>query len=98
MEALLSNGASGLYHLTNAGAATWWDLARAALDASGYADLEIERIATDELNVPAPRPRYSLLDVSKAARAGVTLRSWRAALSAYLRSADSPALRKESVR
>jgi dTDP-4-dehydrorhamnose reductase len=94
--ALLSNGRSGLYHLTNAEAATWWDLARAALDETGFEDLEIERIGTDALGLPAPRPRYSLLDVSKAARDGVTLRSWRAALSAYLRSADSPLRQKES--
>jgi dTDP-4-dehydrorhamnose reductase len=93
---LLSEGRRGLYHLANADAATWWDLARAALDECGHGDLEIARIRTDELNLPAPRPRYSLLDVSKAASAGVKLRSWRAALSAYLGSPDAAALRKES--
>ena len=98
LVALLSKGRSGVYHLTNAETATWWDLARAALDESGFADLEIERIATEALKLPAPRPRYSLLDVSKAARDGVVLRSWRAALSAYLRSSDAPVVQTGGPR
>ena len=33
--ALVERGASGVYHLANAGVASWWDLARAALDEAG---------------------------------------------------------------
>jgi dTDP-4-dehydrorhamnose reductase len=82
----------GLYHLTNAGQTTWWGFARAILDASGCADLEIERLATADLDLPAPRPLYSVLDCDRAAALGVRLRSWRDALVAYLESPSGLAL------
>lgn len=88
---LVAAGAQGLFHLANAGEATWWDVARAALDETGHQDIEIERIDTASLDLPAPRPRYSVLDCSRAAAHGVSLRPWREALSAYLASPDREA-------
>jgi len=87
---LLERDLTGVYHLANHGVATWWDLARACLDATGFSDLEIERITTDQLELDAPRPAWSVLDTSKAEAAGVTLRDWREALAAYLESDESP--------
>lgn len=87
---LVEVGARGLYHVANAGEATWWDLARACLDEAGFRGLEVERIRTRDLEVGAPRPAWSVLDCSKAERAGVRMRSWREALRAYLDSEDSP--------
>ncbi len=88
---LLEAGAGGLYHLTGSGdVATWWDLARLCLDAAGYEDLVIERIATSELDLDAPRPAWSVLDCSKAEALGVRVRDWREAVAAYLRSPESP--------
>jgi dTDP-4-dehydrorhamnose reductase len=88
----------GFYHLCNApsdradaddaSAPTWWDFARAILDETGHADLGIERVTTREMMAPAPRPAYSVLSCERAAALGVRLRPWRAALTAYLRSAD----------
>ncbi len=93
--ALLERRARGLYHLANGGVASWWNLARAALDESGFDDLAIERIPTDELALPAPRPAWSVLDCSKAEAIGVRLRGWREALVAYLRSDASPLARPD---
>ena len=90
---LLEAGARGLYHVANEGVATWWDLARTALDEAGFPEVAIERIATSDLDLPAPRPACSVLDCSKAEALGVRLRSWREALSAYLRSEASPLAR-----
>jgi dTDP-4-dehydrorhamnose reductase len=90
IRALLAAGARGLYHLANSGIATWWDVARLCLDESGYADLVVERIRTEDLVVAAPRPAWSVLDCSKAEALGVCLRSWQDAVRAYLASADSP--------
>jgi dTDP-4-dehydrorhamnose reductase len=87
---LVERDARGLYHLANAGAATRWELARAALDHVGWADLPIEAVGTAEFVAPAVRPRYSVLDCTRAAKAGVRLRGWREALAAYLDSEDSP--------
>lgn len=91
--ALVDVGAEGTFHLAGGGEpCTWWDLARACLDATGFDDIAIERIATGDLDLAAPRPPYSVLDCSRAAERGVSLRDWRDAMGAYLASAEAPAL------
>jgi dTDP-4-dehydrorhamnose reductase len=90
LERLVEAGAQGLYHVANAGEATWWDLARFCLDEAGFADLGVERIRTRDLDLDADRPAYSVLDCSKAEALGLGLRPWREAVRAYLHSADSP--------
>jgi dTDP-4-dehydrorhamnose reductase len=85
---LVRAGASGLYHLSNSETASWWDFARTILDRTGFSDLEIERIKTADLNLPASRPPYSVLDCGRAADEGIVMRSWREALDAYLDSPD----------
>lgn len=89
-------GQGGVYHLSNSlphdqppGEATsWWDFARAILDRQGHADLEIVRARTEELDLAAPRPRYSLLECGRAAALGVKMRTWPEALDDYLASPD----------
>jgi dTDP-4-dehydrorhamnose reductase len=90
LRQLLEAGARGLYHVAGGGLATWWDVARACLDASGFRDLAVERIRTGDLTLAAARPAWSVLDCSRAEALGVSLRPWREALEAYLRSPDSP--------
>ncbi|MAE93155.1 MAG: dTDP-4-dehydrorhamnose reductase [Deltaproteobacteria bacterium] len=92
IRVLVAGGHRGLFHFANDGEASWWDLARAVLDRSGYGGLEIERIATLALDLPAPRPRYSVLDLGKARKAGVPMRPWQEALEAYLASEDGSAV------
>jgi dTDP-4-dehydrorhamnose reductase len=87
---LVEVGATGLYHLANEGAATWWELARFCLDEAGCRDLPIQRIRSSELRVDAPRPAWSVLDTSKAQTLGVVLRRWEEAVRAYLASEASP--------
>ncbi len=94
IRTLVEQRAHGLLHVANAGTATWWDLARVALDEAGFADLEIERIGSDELQVDAPRPAWSVLDCSRAEALGAKLRSWPEAVRAYLASDASPLARK----
>jgi dTDP-4-dehydrorhamnose reductase len=88
--ALLERGASGLYHVSNAGVANWWDLARKSLDLAGLSDVVVDRIRTEDLDLPAPRPLWSVLDCSRAEALGVRLRSWQDAVRAYLESDFSP--------
>lgn len=87
---LVLAGRTGTYHFANDGEATWWDLARAALDETGFGDLEIERTDTASLDLPAPRPAYSVLDLTKTREAGIPIPTWREALRAYLASEDAP--------
>lgn len=90
LRQLVEGEARGLYHVANAGEATWWELARVCLDEAGYDGLEIERIRTGDLELDAPRPAWSVLDCTKAEKAGVRMRHWREAVVAYLGSDDSP--------
>ena len=87
---LVEAGGTGLYHVANAGIATWWELARAAIDAWGHPEVPIAKLRTDEYPVPAPRPAWSVLDTTRAERLGVSMRPWREALRAYLHSDASP--------
>lgn len=74
----------GVFHLTNAGACSWYDFARAALALAGI-DAPVEPISTEALAARAPRPRYSVLANTRLAAAGEpALRPWRDALAAYL--------------
>lgn len=74
----------GVYHVANAGACSWWELARAALALAGVA-AEVEPVDTAAFGAPAPRPAYSALASERLAALGVPpLRPWRAALAAYL--------------
>jgi len=87
---LVDANAGGILHLANTGVATWWELARAAVDAWGHPELPIEKVRTEEFPRPAPRPAWSVLDTAKAERLGVRMRDWRSALQAYLESDASP--------
>jgi dTDP-4-dehydrorhamnose reductase len=55
---------SGLYHVTNQGAVSWFEFARAVLDAADLDPERVEPIATADLDPPrpAPRPPNSVLD------------------------------------
>ena len=76
---------SGVYHVTNAGACSWYDFARAVLDLSGQG-VPVTPIASATLAAPAPRPAYSVLANDKLGSLGEPpLRPWRDALAAYLR-------------
>ena len=90
LQQLVSAGARGIVHFANAGVATWWDVARHALDCAGYGDIAIDRIKTSDLQVDAPRPAWSVLDTARAEGLGVRPRPWREALEAYLESPASP--------
>lgn len=81
---LLDAGAEGVVHFADGGEATWVDLARAALTLSGY-EVEVEPVSTEEWGAPAPRPRYSVLDVTATeAVLGRSMMHWREALRRFL--------------
>lgn len=86
MLQIARSGEGGLFHFSNVQPTSWWGFAREILDQSGFSDIEIERGRTDELNQRAPRPRYSVLDCSRAEALGVAMRPWSEALAAYLQS------------
>ena len=74
----------GVYHVTNAGACSWYEFARATLAAAGL-DVAVTPITTASLGAAAPRPAYSVLANARLAAIGEpALQPWRDALAAYL--------------
>lgn len=73
----------GVFHLTNDGETTWYELVRSVLKLSGGNPDRVEPITTAELDPPrpAPRPSYSVLDNAAARLAGLPpLPHWEDAL------------------
>jgi dTDP-4-dehydrorhamnose reductase len=92
---LAEGGHTRTFHFTGGGEpCTWADFAEAALDAAVRHGLlegrpDVERVSTEawaagRSGAVADRPRYSVLDCSRAESAGVGLRPWRAALDDYI--------------
>jgi dTDP-4-dehydrorhamnose reductase len=66
---------SGLFHVTNQGATTWFALARELVGLAGLDPERVQPIATAELDPPrpAPRPAFSVLDNAVLRLGGVPL-------------------------
>lgn len=78
---LLENEApSGIYHANNAGAASWYEFACAAL-ALADLDAAVEPTSIADVDLPATRPRYSAMDVSATERVAGAIPDWRSALA-----------------
>jgi dTDP-4-dehydrorhamnose reductase len=83
---LLIDGERGIWHLTNAGAVSWAELARAAARAAELDESLVRGRPHAELGLAARRPRNAAL----ASERGWIMPPLEAALAAYLR--DRPAL------
>lgn len=84
IERLVEKDCYGLFHATNSGSTTWYDLACHLFRVSGIAT-KLKPISTEEYNAPAQRPGYSVLDCGKLEReTGITLSPWQTALEEYL--------------
>jgi len=78
-------GHQGVFHFVNTGAASWLDVGRAVVDELGFGEDKLRSVAGTELQREAPRPSYSVLDVSRYEETtGGGVRPWRDALNEYL--------------
>ncbi|MCH7934820.1 MAG: dTDP-4-dehydrorhamnose reductase [Gemmatimonadetes bacterium] len=81
---LVEAGATGTYHLCDAGQASWLALAQAVVEEAGL-DLELTATSTLAWGAPAQRPPYSVLDCEKAEGIlGRDMTPWRESLHTYL--------------
>jgi dTDP-4-dehydrorhamnose reductase len=81
---LVEVGPPGIYHLTNSGDCTWFELARAVVALAGI-DAEVRPIATADYPTAAKRPAYSVLANRHWAELGQPpMRPWRQALAALV--------------
>lgn len=89
--ALAEQGATGMYHYTDSGVASWYDFAVAIQEeaiALGLLDqaVPVIPITTADFPTPARRPSYSVLDKSKTAAAlGGPAPHWREHLRIMMR-------------
>jgi len=84
LEILLRQGASGLFHLANAGNCSWYEFACKALEVAGLSN-RIEPISSANYPMKARRPKDSSLESTKLHPSlKECLRPWPEALKAYL--------------
>ncbi len=85
--ALLSLGATGVYHLTGDGSCSRYELALETLRVAGFVvpdDLAVEPVASSNFPSKAVRPLNSVLDCAKAADLGVRLPAWQDGLARFV--------------
>ncbi|EFL36756.1 dTDP-4-dehydrorhamnose reductase [Streptomyces viridochromogenes DSM 40736] len=88
----LGPGAHGVFHATNSGEATWYELAREVFSLVGADPDRVRPTTSAAFPRPAPRPAYSVLAHRRWQRIGLPpARDWRSALHEAL-----PRIRKES--
>jgi dTDP-4-dehydrorhamnose reductase len=79
---------AGLFHFSNDGATSWFDVAQAVFDGAAARGLRVPRlhaIGTADYPTPARRPANSLLSTARIrAEYGITPRPWREALDDLL--------------
>jgi dTDP-4-dehydrorhamnose reductase len=86
IKALIDNGCLGTYHAVNSGSCSWFDFAGSIFAEKGI-NIRLRPITSDELDRPARRPLFSVLDCSKLLRdTGMQLEEWRFALQKYLKN------------
>jgi dTDP-4-dehydrorhamnose reductase len=73
----------GVYHMTNAGRATWFEFARAVFGEAGR-DTVVDPVPAAEYPMAARRPRFSVLDTSSSTGWVGDLPPWEDALRRYL--------------
>ena len=92
--ALIASGRYGLYHLTNSGCCSWYELASGIFEAAGMR-VDVVPITSQEYAAAARRPAYSVLDsVAYRSLQLPTIRPWREAVAAYLAERDRADLRR----
>lgn len=73
--ALANEGSRGVFHVTDGGECTWFDLARLIVGVVNP-NCQVEPCTSAEFPLPAPRPAYSVLDISAAEKVVGPLIPW----------------------
>lgn len=82
--ALAAKRAQGIFHVANAGQASWCELASEAVTLAGLHAI-VHAIPSSDWPQKATRPSYSVLDTSRFTQVtGMTLRPWPQALREYI--------------
>jgi dTDP-4-dehydrorhamnose reductase len=82
-EAMLAHGERGMHHACDGGECTWFDFAR-EIAARANPACRVDPCTTAEFPRPAPRPSYSVLDLSRTVAAIGPIPNWKTPLSRAL--------------
>ncbi|MDP2905978.1 MAG: dTDP-4-dehydrorhamnose reductase [Candidatus Omnitrophota bacterium] len=77
-------GRYGLYHITNDGVASRYDIACKIVEYINRNDVKVIPISSDAFPLPAPRPDSEAVDNYKLKLLGIKMRPWQEALREYL--------------
>ena len=85
-QRLLDAGATGTYHVTDGGECTWCEFTReiARLAGPPSSDCDIQPCTTADFPRPAPRPAYSVLDLTTTQALVGPMPPWQSNLAAVL--------------
>ncbi|MBI2870179.1 MAG: dTDP-4-dehydrorhamnose reductase [Candidatus Omnitrophica bacterium] len=87
VRTLIRTGYYGLYHMSNRGKVSRYDIALAIRDILKRTDVEIIPVSSGEFPLPAARARSESIRNFKLEKLGIyTMRTWREALEDYLRT------------
>jgi len=80
---LCRKDASGIVHVTNVGACSWFEFAREIVQSAGL-PAEVRPVSSQQVARPASRPAYSVLSPASLQNFGIAMPSWQDALRRYL--------------
>lgn len=84
---LITEPAYGTYHITNSGVCSWYEFTLEIFRQAGIDNVKVNPITTQEINRPAKRPAYSVMDNYIWRLQGkLPLRNYKEALTEYLLS------------
>jgi len=85
IAAILATEDYGRFHVASAGETSWFDFARAIMEAAGLRRPRVEAVSSADLGRPAPRPARSVLDTrAYELTLGRGLPHWREGLTEFL--------------
>jgi dTDP-4-dehydrorhamnose reductase len=77
---LLERGARGTFHVSDGGECSWFEFASEIVRLAGHGNCRVEPCTAAEFGRPAPRPAYSVLDLSRVEALVGPMPDWRANL------------------
>lgn len=84
ISTLISTDYYGIYHITNSGKVSWYEFTKKILKYADIKDVKVSPISSEELNRPAPRPKYSVLkNLNLEKKKIYKMRNWELALRDY---------------
>ena len=82
---LIKIGKFGIYHITNKGECSWYELAKKVFELMNI-KVKLQNISTEKFGATAKRPKYSVLRNFKLEKLGIDdLRTWDKAVESYLK-------------